>query len=147
VNLAVLYTQMGRNAEAETLLTEVVKAYPELYDVHYSLGLLLAEEKKYTEAEAHLELAARGLPDGSRVHYNLGLLYDYLGKTRQAVAALRRAAELEPDNMDYLQALARQYLKQGNFADAGRIADRMIARHPEDRRGPELKGFVQRNSK
>ena len=45
VNLAILYTQLGRNAEAETLLREVVKAYPELYDVHYSLGLLLAEEK------------------------------------------------------------------------------------------------------
>ena len=147
VNLAILYTQLGRNAEAETLLREVVKAYPDLYDVHYSLGLLLAEEQKYAEAEVHLELAARGLPDGSRAHYNLGLLYDYLGKARQAEASLRRAVEIEPDNMDYLQALAQQYIKQGNFSDAGRITDQMIAKHPEDRRGSELKGFVQRNLK
>jgi Flp pilus assembly protein TadD len=103
---------LGRNTEAETLLREVVKAYPELYDVQYSLGLLLAEEKNYAEAEVHLELAARGLPDGSRVHYNLGLLYDYLGKSRQAETALRRAVELEPDNMDYLQALALQHNKK-----------------------------------
>jgi Tfp pilus assembly protein PilF len=147
VNLAILYTQMARNAEAETLLREVVKSYPELYDVQYSLGLLLAEEKNFIEAEVHLEMAARGLPDGSRVHYNLGLLYDYLGKARLAEAALRRAVELEPGNMDYLQTLAQQCLKRGNFADAGRIADQMIARHPEDRKGSELKGFVQRNSK
>jgi tetratricopeptide (TPR) repeat protein len=146
VNLAMLYTQLGRNAEAETLLREVVNAYPELYDVQYSLGLLLAEEKNYAEAEVHLELAARGLPDGSRVHYNLGLLYDYLGKTRQAETALRRAVELEPDNMDYLQALALQYIKQGNFADAGKIADQMIVKHPSDSRGLEIKGFVKRNS-
>ena len=145
VNLAMLYTQLSRNAEAETLLREVVKAYPELYDVQYSLGLLLAEEKKYAEAEVHLELAARGLPNGSRVHYNLGLLRVYQGKDRQAETALRRSVELEPGNMDFLQALAQQYLKRGNFADAGRIADQMIARHPEDRRGPELKDFVQRN--
>jgi tetratricopeptide (TPR) repeat protein len=146
VNLAMLYTQLGRNAEAETLLREVVNAYPELYDVQYSLGLLLAEEKNYAEAEVHLELAARGLPDGSRVYYNLGLLYDYLGKTRQAETALRRAVELEPDNMDYLQALALQYIKQGNFADAGKIADQMIVKHPSDSRGLEIKGFVKRNS-
>lgn len=147
VNLAILYTQLGRNAEAETLLREVVKAYPEMHDVQYSIGLLLAEEKKYAEAEINLELAARGLPDGSRAHYNLGLLQGYLGKTRQAETALHRAVELEPDNMDLLQALARQYVKQGNFADAGRIADRMIARHPEDSRGLKLKVFVQQNSK
>ena len=147
VNLAMLYTQLGRNAEAETLLTEVVKAYPDLYDVQYSLGLLLAEEKKYTEAEVHLELAARGLPNGSRVHYNLGLLRNYLGKDRQAETALRQAVELEPENMDYLLALAQQYLKRGNFADAGKIADQMIANRPGDSRGLGLKDFVQMNSK
>ncbi len=147
VNLAMLYTQMGRNTEAEPLLAEVVRVYPELYDVQYSLGLLLAEEKKYTEAESHLELAARGLPDASRVHYNLGLLYDYLGKSRQAEAALRLAVELEPGNMDYLHALALQCLKRGDFTDAGKIADHMVALHPEDRRGFELKAFVRQNSK
>jgi Tfp pilus assembly protein PilF len=147
VNLAMLYTQLGRNAEAETLLTEVVKAYPDLYDVQYSLGLLLAEEKKYTEAEVHLELAARGLPNESRVYYNLGLLRVYLGKDRQAETDLRQAVELEPENMDYLLALAQQYLKRGNFADAGKIADQMIAKRPGDSRGLGLKDFVQKNSK
>ncbi len=143
VNLAMLFNRLDRNGEAETLLREVVKSYPELYDVQYSLGLLLAEEKKYKDAEVHLALAARGLPDGPRVHYNLGLLYDYLGKDRQAEAALCRAVELEPDNMDFLQTLAQHYLKQGALAEAGKIADQMIARHPADQRGLDLKGFVQ----
>jgi len=146
VNLAMLYTQLGRNPEAETLLREVVKAYPELYDVQYSLGLLLAEEKKYIEAEKHLALAARGIPDGPRVHYNLGVLYDYLRKDQQAEVALSRAVEIDPNNMDYLQALAQHYLRRGNFAAAGRIADQMTARHPEDRKGPELKEFVKRKT-
>jgi tetratricopeptide (TPR) repeat protein len=144
VNLAMLYSQLGRNSEAETLLREVVKAYPELHDAQYSLGLLLAEEKKYAEAEVHLALAARGLPDRPRVQYNLGLLYDYLRKDQQSEAALSQAVELEPNNMDYLQALAQFYLKRENFAAAGKIADRMIAHHPEDRRGQDLKGLVQR---
>ena len=146
VNLAMLYAQLGRNAEAETLLRDVVKAYPELYDVHYSLGLLLAEEKKYVEAERHLALAARGIPDGPRVHYNLGQLYDYLRKDQQAEMALSRAADLEPSNMDYLQALAQHYLRRGNLSAAGAVADRMIAQHPENRAGAELKEFVKRKA-
>ncbi|MEI6258840.1 MAG: tetratricopeptide repeat protein [Deltaproteobacteria bacterium] len=92
-------------------------------------------------------MAARGLHDGPRVHYNLGLLYGYLGKDRQAETVLRRAVELEPENMDYLLALAQQYLKRGNFADAGKIADQMIAKRPGDSRGLGLKDFVQLNSK
>lgn len=147
VNLAMLYVQLGRNAEAETLLSEVVKAYPGLYDVQYSLGLLLTEENKYLEAEQHLAIAASGIPDGSRVHYNLGVLYDFIGKEQQAEAALSRAVELEPDSMDCLLALARHYLKRDNFAAAGKIADQMIARHPNDRRGSELKNLVQREMK
>jgi len=146
VNLAMLYSQLGRNAEAETLLREVVKAYPELYDVQYSLGLLLAEEKKYIEAEQHLALAARGIPDGSRVHYNLGILYDFLRKDQPAEVALSRAVALEPNNMDYLQALAQHYLRRGNLTAAGRIAEQMIARHPEDRKGSEVKEFVKRKT-
>jgi tetratricopeptide (TPR) repeat protein len=147
VNLAMLYNQQGRNGEAEPLLVEVVKAYPALHDVRYSLGLLLAEEKRYAEAEVHLVVAARGLSNDSRVHYNLGLLYDTLGKDRQAETALARAVELDPDNIDYLQVLGQHYLNRGDVANAGKIADQMIARHPGDHRGVELKGFVQRSSK
>jgi Tfp pilus assembly protein PilF len=143
VNLAMLHAQMGRNGEAETLLREVVTAFPELYDVQYSLGLLLAEEKKYLEAETHLASAARGIPDGPRVHFNLGLLYDYLGKGQQAEAALSRAVALESDNLDYLQALARHYLKRGDIAAAERVADQMIAHHPEDRNALALKEFIR----
>jgi tetratricopeptide (TPR) repeat protein len=144
VNLAMLFNQLGRNAEAEKLLREVVKAYPELHDVQYSLGLLLAEEKKYTEAEAHLALAARGLPDGSRVHYNLGLLYDHMGKARQAETALRRAVELEPDNMNYLQVLAQHYLKRGDLAEAKKMAEKMVAAHPNQRMGSELLDTIEK---
>jgi Tfp pilus assembly protein PilF len=144
VNLAMLYNQLGRNAEAEKLLREVIRANPELYDVQYSLGLLLAEEKMYAEAEQHLAAAARGMPDRARVHFNLGLLYDHLRKGPQAEAALSRAIELEPDNMDYFQALAQYYLKRGNLSAADRIADQMTARQPEDRTGSELKEFIRR---
>ncbi len=109
-------------------------------------GCCWPRKRNYVEAERHLALAARGIPDGSRVHYNLGLLYDYLGKYQQAEMALSRAVELEPNNMDYLQALAQHYLRRGNLSAAGAVADRMIAQHPENRAGAELREFVKRKA-
>ena len=47
VNLAMLHNQMGQNDKTEMLLREVVTEQPELYEVKYSLGLLLAEEKQF----------------------------------------------------------------------------------------------------
>ena len=47
VNLAMLYNGRGENEKAERLFRDVIAKYPELYDVAYSLGLLLAEMGKH----------------------------------------------------------------------------------------------------
>ena len=46
VNLAMIYNQQGENEKAEILLKNVVENHPEILDVYYSLGLLLAEMQK-----------------------------------------------------------------------------------------------------
>jgi Tfp pilus assembly protein PilF len=144
VNLAMLYNQMGQNDKAEELLREVVTAQPELYEVQYSLGLLLAEKKQYVEAAHYLAMAAAGMPDRSRVHYNLGLLLDYLGRDLQAESALQRAVELQPDNLEYLNAIAQYYLKREMYQQAKRIAEQIISRHPSNRLGPQLLDIINR---
>jgi Flp pilus assembly protein TadD len=121
----------------------VVSEQPDLYDVKYSLGLLLAEEKKYEEAARYLEAAARGMPERSRVQYNLGLLLDYLGRDVQAESALQRALELEPANIEYLNAIAQYYLKREMYQEAKRIAEQIISRHPTKRLGPQLLEIVK----
>jgi predicted CXXCH cytochrome family protein len=146
VNLAMLYNQMGENNAAESLLKEVADTHPELAEVHYSLGLLLAEEEKYAEAAKYLKLAARGMPDRSRVHYNLGLLLEHLKQDSDAEAALLKAKELEPDNLDYLYALADFYLKRKRLPQARAIAEEMVARHPADRVGHEILNLIKKNS-
>ena len=142
VNLAMLYNQMGRKDEAEVLLREVVAAHSELHGVQYSLGLLLAEKNEFSEAARYLEMAAAGLPDRSRVHYNLGLLLQQLKRDTEAEAALLTALEIEPDNLDYLYALADHYLKRQKLVHARRIAEQMIAKHPDKSIGYEILNFV-----
>jgi tetratricopeptide (TPR) repeat protein len=142
-NLAMLYNSQGRNKEAEKLLREIIADYPDQYEAAYSLGLLLAEINRLEEAAVYLARAAQGIPDRSRVLYNLGLIQQHLGRLAEAEAALTRVVEMEPENLDYLYALADHYIKRGDFQRALPIAERMIAAHPEQRVGHDLKAYVQ----
>ena len=145
VNLAMLYNQMGKNEEAETQLREVVASHPEMYEAHYSLGLLLAEEKKYAEAANYLRQAAKGMPKRARIQYNLGLLLQYLKQDSDAEEALLKAQDLEPDNFDYLYALADFYLKRKKLQQARDIAEEMVARHPTQQIGHDILDLLERD--
>jgi len=79
-NLAVLLNARGLNDEAEALLRSILEAYPEQYDVAYSLGLLLAEMGRYAEAERYLTLAAAGMPGHPGAERNLRAIRDYLAQ-------------------------------------------------------------------
>ncbi len=142
VNLAMLLNSLGRKEETEILLREVVDRHPELYEVQYSLGLLLAENKRYDEAARYLEIASRGLPGRARIRYNLGLLLQHLKRDPEAEAALRAALEIEPDNLDYLYAMADFYLKRGNLTKAGVLARKMVEKHPRQAVGHEILKYI-----
>ena len=144
VNLAMLYNQEGQNDEAESLLRDVVTSHPELHEIEYSLGLLLAEKKQYDEAAVYLKRAARGMPDRARIHYNLGLLLQHLKRDSEAEVALTKAMILEPDNMDYLYALADYYVKRSKFREAKPIAEKMVARHPAMQVGHNILSIINR---
>jgi tetratricopeptide (TPR) repeat protein len=146
VNLAMLYNQKGENPKAEALLREVTASHPDLYEVHYSLGLLLAEENRYAEAADHLKRAIIGMPSRARIHYNLGLLLQYLKQDTDAEASLLKAQELDPDNFDYLFALADFYLKREKMQQARSVAEEMVARHPTQRIGHDLLNLIEKNS-
>jgi tetratricopeptide (TPR) repeat protein len=142
-NLAILYNSMGKNEEAVTLLREILNDYPDMYEAAYSLGLLLAEMNRYPEAADYLARASQGMPARARAHYNLGLALQSLGRTVQAETALTKALNVEPDNLDYLFALADHYVKRGELRQALAITDRMIASHPENNMGRDLKERIE----
>ena len=143
VNLAMLYSRIKANDQAEQLFREVVGEFPELYEIKYSLGLLLAEKKQYEEAAEYLAQAAEGLPQRARIHYNLGLLHQYLQRDQAAEIALQRAVDIDPNNLDFLYALADFYLKRNRWDDAGRIAESMVTRHPDQKIGHDILEFIK----
>jgi tetratricopeptide (TPR) repeat protein len=136
---------MGRKDEAEVLLREVAAGHPELHEIQYSLGLLLAEQNQFEEAARYLEKAAAGLPERPRVHYNLGLLLQHLKRDAAAEAALMTAVGIDPDNLDYLYALADFYLKRGKLLQARPLAERMLAKHPQNPVGRDLLNYINKS--
>jgi len=144
INLAVLLSGQGRNDEAERLLREVVGAYPDNGDAAYLLGLLLVERQRPDEALAWLRRAAAAMPANPRASYNLGLLLQQRGQLDEAYRALAHALELEPTNLDYLFALADHTLRRNRLQEALALADRMIAAHPDQRIGRDVKAEIEK---
>lgn len=145
-NLAVIYSRQGKNDLAEQQLRKALETNPDLADVHYSLGLLLAEQKQYNEAVEHLQKAAVGMIYNSRVYYNLGQLLDFLRRYNEAEIALRKTVELEPQNMNYLQTVAKFYIKRKKLAQAKDIALQIIRIDPANSFGQQLLKFINTNS-
>jgi tetratricopeptide (TPR) repeat protein len=143
VNLALLYNSMGRNPAAAALLREVLAVDPEQYSVAYNLGLLLAEMGQHAEGVEYLQRASDGLPRQARMHYNLGLTLQFLGRVQPAEAALRKALDVELDNLDFLYALADHYIKRGDPQLALPLAEEMIAKHPQNRMGHDIKAYIE----
>lgn len=144
INLAMLYNSLGEKDQAEQLLREVVKTHPDLHEAAYSFALLLTEMNKYDEAVAYFEKAAKAMPERGRIHYNLGLLLQQLQRDSEAEKAMIHALNTDPDNMDYLYALAQFYLRIGKPRKAAPIAEKMISAHPNERIGHDLLGLIKK---
>ena len=137
-NLVALYNAMGRTTEAERVLREGIKRTPNEGELYYSLGLLLAQEKRLGDGAEALGTAARLMPRRARVRYNLGLALDRLSRDREAEAALLQAFQLDPRDPDIAYATAAFYVQRRRWKRALPIAEQMEAASPGDPRSRQL---------
>jgi tetratricopeptide (TPR) repeat protein len=74
-------------------------------------------------------------------------LLQQLGRDAEAERALTRALEVEPENFDFLYALADFYVKRERVDAAARIAERLLAAYPEHPFARQVKAWAEaRNS-
>jgi tetratricopeptide (TPR) repeat protein len=132
---------MGRNDAAERVLREGIARAPNQGELHYSLGLLLAEEKRLEEAAATLGRAAALLPERARAHYNHGLALQQLGRRSDARAALRRARRIDPRDTAIAYGLTVFYVQQGQWEQALPHARDLMALAPG---APEPRELLRR---
>jgi tetratricopeptide (TPR) repeat protein len=148
INLAMLYDQLDRKKEAEQELREAIRINPRYAEAHYSLGLLLAEQKgRLAEALASLTKAAELAPQNARIHYNRGLALQTLGRADEAEAALRKAFALAPTAPDYLYALATLYAQQQRWPRALACAEELVKLRPTDEEAQRFLAQLRRMAK
>jgi len=88
---SVVLVDMGRSAEAQAILQQLVQDYPELAEPHNNLAAIYAAAGDYAKASAELEEAIRLNPTYAPAHENLGDVHALL-----AAQSYGRALRLEP---------------------------------------------------
>lgn len=138
------YNSNGENKKAEKLLREVVTTNPNLFEVSYSLGLLLAEMQNFAEAAVYLGKAADGMPQYSRARYNQALALMKLQRWQESENALLQALEADPGNREYFITIANMYLQFNKTVQAEELARKILENSPDHPEAMELIRLLQR---
>jgi tetratricopeptide (TPR) repeat protein len=137
-HLAGLHHAARQPARAEAVLREGLRRVPGSGDLHYALGLLLAEQRRVAEASEQLGQAARLLPDRARVLYNYGVALQDAGRADAAERALLAAHDLDRADADVVYALAILFIERRDGQRAVLYARRLIELAPDDPRARQL---------
>jgi predicted CXXCH cytochrome family protein len=136
VNLADLYRQYDREADAEAMLTTGLQKVPDNADLQHAFGLLRVRQKRVAEAVPLLEQAARHDPANPRYAFVYAVALHDSGQSKRGIAAMERALIRFPRNPDILSALLGYARDAGDAKRAEeyarRLADLAPAPPPEN---------------
>ncbi len=113
-NIALIYTQLGRNEEALGAYKDARADNPDDVNLvlneanlHYQMG----DKDKFKELMAE---AARMAPDNADLHYNIGVINMEQGNVAEARAAYLKAIEINPGYVNAQLNLSTTYVNEGN---------------------------------
>ena len=119
--LAQTYARMGRNAEAQQALEEVLAANPKSdLDLQLAGELLLSTDPKQALEYLHRSEAAKASP---RTELLLARAYERLGDGESAHKMLETARRSAPTNPEVMRAVASYYRDTGQYDAAIRILE------------------------
>jgi len=95
-DIAVLYMELDRPAEAVPHFEAAVKLKPESAAAHFNYGTALAGAGKPQEAVEQYQQALEIRPDYAIAHNNLGSALLQLGRVQEALASFREATRIDP---------------------------------------------------
>jgi len=115
-NLAIVYQQQGKHAEAVAECREAIRLDPAYAAPRVVLGGSLLALGHVGEATAELERAVKLLPKERLAREQLARAYTRGGKPAAAVEQYRALRELAPDDPEYAYRLGRAYLRLSEWA-------------------------------
>jgi tetratricopeptide (TPR) repeat protein len=133
MNLALLYTQMGRMKDAESELHTALALDPSYVPALVNLADLYRVQQRETEAGQLLERAIAIAPDAAEPVHALGLLKTRLGQKQEALALLARAVQLQPHTTRYAYVYGVALHSYGEVDKAVALLKQTQDTHPTDR--------------
>ncbi len=118
LNLIRALLAAGRVPEALRMVSALSAENKTDVQIHFSLGVLLATEKRYKDAELELQKADALRPGTFEILYNLGQAFLRDGQYAKAELTLNRALSLNPDSVDAMYLLAQAYTNESRPLDA-----------------------------
>ncbi len=118
INLIRALLGAGRVPEALRMVSELSAENKADVQIHFSLGVLLATDKRYKDAELELQKADALRPGTFEILYNLGQAFLRDSQYAQAELTLNRALSLNPDSVDAMYLLAQAYTNESRPLDA-----------------------------
>ncbi len=131
--LAEYLIKLGRDAEAQRILEDLVRREPREYAAYAMLSRHHLARGRGAEA---LRVARRAVEqtDASRIEARLGLaqLLEGLGRNDEAIAAYRDAVRADDANLEPWRGLGRLYARLGRRDEAIAAYEQAGARAPDD---------------
>ena len=133
LNLANLYTRLGRLADAESELKTAIVLDPHFAPAMVNLADLSRAQGRDADGERFLEQALQVAPDSAEALHALGLLRVRQGRRGEAVGLLRRAAQQRPEVTRFAYVYAVALYGSGEAARAIAVLEEAHQRRPANR--------------
>jgi predicted O-linked N-acetylglucosamine transferase (SPINDLY family) len=118
IRLAAAHLEAGRWQEADVVLEQVLKSWPQHADALHLSGYAASRLGNLSRAVERIGAAIQRRPDSASYHNSLGIVYGQQRRGAEAMASFRRALTLSPGSPAALGNLAAQLGDAGEFDEA-----------------------------
>jgi arylsulfatase A-like enzyme/tetratricopeptide (TPR) repeat protein len=134
-NVAVLYHELGRPADAAATLERLLALDPRDTEVLLRLGQLALERDDLKRAQPLFERVLELDPAAEDAHYNLGSVFYRLGDLGRAEAEYRRETATHPRNVKAHHYLGLLYAQQNNYDGQLEAFQTVVGLNPDSAQG------------
>lgn len=99
----------GKYREAQHLFSSLLKTFPHLWQIHFSLAQVLFAMGDAQQAEHHYTKALKIEKESGDIYYNLAICQKSLGKIEQAIKSYHQALTLDSRDLESRYNLAGCY--------------------------------------
>lgn len=132
VRLGGLYFDNHKYDEAEVVMKEAIKSFPDDFYVNLILGLSLAQQSNHKEAESYLKKSTVLNPKDLTALSAYAFSLSQLKENDKAIYYLQRALEIEPDDVQLIGTLAMIYNGMAVYDKSDSLYERALELAPDD---------------